>query len=43
MDYVGHRMMTSNNTFFRRFWWVPQTAGASLSFSSGMHNYRLVH
>jgi hypothetical protein len=42
MDYLGHRMLKSQNTLLRRFWWLPQTAGASLSISAGIHNYRLV-
>jgi hypothetical protein len=42
MDYLGHRMLRSNNTLLRRFWWLPQAAGASLSISAGVHNYRLV-
>lgn len=42
MDYLGHRMMRSHNTLIRRFWWVPQAAGASFSVSAGVHNYRLV-
>lgn len=42
MDYLGRRMMTSRNPMFRRFWWVPQVAGASFSFTAGMHNYNLV-
>jgi len=41
MDYVGRRMMTSSHPTLRRFWWVPQVAGASFSFSAGMHNYAL--
>jgi hypothetical protein len=41
MDYVGRRMMTSSHPTLRRFWWVPQVAGASLSFGAGMHNYSL--
>jgi hypothetical protein len=41
MDYVGRRMMTSSHPTLRRFWWVPQAAGASLSFGAGMHNYSL--
>jgi len=41
MDYVGRRMMTSRNPMLRRFWWVPQVAGAGLSFGSGIHNYSL--
>jgi hypothetical protein len=42
MDYLGHRMLKSQNTVLRRFWWLPQTAGASCSLSAGVHNYRLV-
>lgn len=41
MDYLGRRMMTSSHPMFRRFWWVPQVAGAGFSFSAGMHNYAL--
>ena len=41
MDYVGRRMLTSSHPMLRRFWWVPQVAGASFSFSAGMHNYLL--
>jgi len=43
MDYLGHRMMNSNHGLMRRFWWLPQVAGASFSFGAGMHNYRVVH
>ncbi len=42
MDYLGHRMMTSQHTWMRRMWWVPQVAGTSLSLGAGIHNYRLV-
>jgi len=42
MDYLGRRMMTSSHPMLRRFWWVPQVAGASFSFGAGMHNYALV-
>ena len=41
MDYVGRRMMTSSHSTLRRFWWVPQVAGAGFSFSAGIHNYAL--
>src|SRR5216684_7099568 len=41
MDYLGHRLMTSDNRWMRRLWWLPQAAGTSLSFSAGTHNYRL--
>jgi len=42
LDYLGHRMMNSNHGLMRRFWWLPQVAGASLSFGAGIHNYRVV-
>ena len=42
MDYLGRRMLTSTHPTLRRFWWVPQVAGAGFSFGSGMHNYSLV-
>ncbi len=42
MDYLGHRMMTSDHPWMRRMWWVPQVAGTSLSLTAGIHNYRLV-
>jgi hypothetical protein len=43
MDYLGYRMMNSHHPFIRKMWWVPQVAGTSLSFSAGIHNYRLAH
>lgn len=42
LDYVGHRMMTSEHHWMRRVWWVPQVAGTSLSLGAGIHNYRIV-
>ncbi len=42
MDYLGHRMMTSDHGWMRRLWWVPQVAGTSFSLSAGIHNSRLV-
>jgi len=42
MDYVGKRMMVSQNRWVRKFWWLPQTAGASMSFVSGAHNVGVV-
>jgi hypothetical protein len=41
MDYVGRRLMTSRHPTLRKFWWVPQVAGAGFSFGAGMHNYSL--
>jgi hypothetical protein len=43
MDFLGRRMMTSGHPMLRRMWWVPQVAGATFSFSAGMHNYNLTH
>jgi hypothetical protein len=42
MDYLGHRLMRSRYPLFRRFWWVPQAASASVSLGAGIHNYRVV-
>lgn len=42
MDYLGHRMMTSHHELLRRFWWIPQAAGASVSIGAGFHNYHVV-
>ena len=42
MDYLGHRMMTSNHPWMRKLWWVPQTAGMGFSLGAGIHNYGLV-
>ena len=42
MDYLGKRMMTSQHGWVRRIWWLPQTAGASVSFAAGAHNTALV-
>jgi hypothetical protein len=42
MDYLGKRMMTSQHKWVRKMWWVPQTAGAGMSFAAGAHNTALV-
>lgn len=39
MDYVGRRLMTTSHPMLRKFWWVPQVAGAGFSLGAGMHNY----
>ena len=38
MDYLGRRMMRSQNRTFRKMWWVPQTASALCSLAAGAHN-----
>jgi hypothetical protein len=38
MDYVGYRMMRSNNRVMRKLWWVPQAVSTVASFTAGIHN-----
>jgi hypothetical protein len=38
MDFIGKRMMVSQNRFVRRMWWLPQAAGAGFSIGAGVHN-----
>jgi len=38
MDYLGKQMMTSRYGWMRKMWWLPQTAGAGMSFAAGAHN-----
>jgi hypothetical protein len=42
MDLIGRRMMTSHHQWMRNLWWVPQSAGTSMSLYAGVHNTRLV-
>jgi hypothetical protein len=42
IDFVGHKMMTNRRPWVRKMWWVPQAAGAGVSFSAGVHNMSLV-
>ena len=42
MDFIGKRMMTSHHQWMRNLWWVPQSAGTSMSVYAGVHNTRLV-
>ena len=43
MDLIGKRMMVSQHGWVRKIWWLPQAAGASVSFMSGAHNVGVVH
>jgi hypothetical protein len=43
MDLIGKRAMNSENRWIRKFWWVPQTVGASMSFRAGINNVGVVH
>lgn len=37
-DFLSRRMQRSDRPVVRRFWWVPQTAMASVSIYCGAHN-----
>jgi hypothetical protein len=41
LDYVARRMQRSQHGFFRRTWWVPQSAATGLFVFSGVHNLRV--
>jgi hypothetical protein len=43
MDFLGKRMMVSQNPAIRKLWWVPQMAGTGMSFFSAAHNVSIVH
>jgi hypothetical protein len=43
MDYLGRRMMRSEHPLLRKMWWLPQSAGAAMSFTAGAHNVGVVH
>lgn len=43
MDFLGKRMMVSQSPWIRKLWWLPQVAGASLSFTAGVRNIGVVH
>jgi hypothetical protein len=43
LDFLGKRMMVSQHPLLRKFWWLPQTAGAGFSFAAGAHNLGVVH
>src|SRR5215831_6818238 len=42
MDFLGKRLMLSQNPWIRKVWWLPQTAGASASLLAGRHNLGVV-
>ena len=42
MDFLGKRMMVSQNPWIRKFWWFPQAAGAGVSFVAVRHNLGVV-
>ncbi len=42
MDFIGKRMMVSQNRWVRRMWWLPQAAESGFSIVAGVHNMSLV-
>jgi len=38
LEYLSWHMMHSDHQWERRTWWMPQAAGAAMSFASGVHN-----
>jgi hypothetical protein len=38
MDFVGKKMMSSNHSWVRKMWWVPQGASFATSLFCGAHN-----
>jgi len=42
MDYIGKRMMVSENRWVRKMWWLPQAAGSGFSVFAGVHNLGMV-
>jgi hypothetical protein len=42
MDFIGKRMMVSQNRWMRRMWWLPQVAGSGCSLTAGVHNLGVV-
>ncbi len=43
MDFIGKRAMVSEHMWVRRLWWVPQSVGATMSFTTAAHNVGVVH
>jgi len=42
MDFLGKRMMVSENRWVRKMWWLPQAAGTGFSIGAGVHNMSVV-
>jgi hypothetical protein len=38
LDYVSHRMMTSERGWARHTWWMPQAIGTAMSIAGGAYN-----
>ena len=42
-DFLSHRMMRSQNRFFRKTWWLPQLASTGASLVCGARNLRVAN
>jgi hypothetical protein len=42
-DYLGHRLMRSNNVVLRRIWWLPQAVSMSASLWCGARNIHVAN
>jgi hypothetical protein len=42
-DYLGHRLMRSNNVVLRKIWWLPQAASMSASLWCGARNIHVAN
>jgi hypothetical protein len=42
IDFIGKRMMVSENRWVRKMWWLPQVAGSGFSVAAGVHNMGVV-
>jgi len=42
MDFIGKRMMVSQDRWARRMWWLPQAVELGFSIAAGVHNMSLV-
>ena len=43
LDFLSHRMMRSQNRFFRKTWWLPQAASVTASIWCGSRNIRVAN
>jgi hypothetical protein len=38
LDLLSHKMLTSQHSFFRKTWWIPQIVGTAASLTAGINN-----
>jgi len=43
LDLLGRHLQRSDNTVFRRTWWVPQALSTGMYFISGVHNIHVAN